>query len=63
MRLEFSKRALAEIAKANDWWLANRPDAPLLFDTELNEQRARRGWGRAFDFRRLGPHAGLDAWA
>ena len=41
MRLEFSKRALAEIAKANDWWLANRPDAPLLFTSELNEQLAR----------------------
>ena len=35
MRLRFAPRALREAKRLKAWWLANRPKAPGLFETEL----------------------------
>jgi plasmid stabilization system protein ParE len=35
--VELSRRASREIARARDWWLANRDKAPDAFDVELTK--------------------------
>jgi len=35
MKFRFSPRAASEAEKKGDWWRANRPSSPDLFDEEL----------------------------
>jgi len=36
MKLRLARRALAEAKRLKTWWRENRPDAPDLFEEELN---------------------------
>lgn len=43
MKLRLAPKALAEAKRIKTWWRANRPDAPDLFEQELNAALERIG--------------------